>query len=119
MGHDEAPRTGLIRRNYVKCSGAAVGGGLPIGCTGEDGPESTTNAETELMTETATKTKIETPGGSSYSAAMSPIGTVEPDEPPQSISTRLTHHTKIAFAPGRGDDVNAVNGSTYYDTTWE
>ncbi|MBC9986696.1 MULTISPECIES: ABC transporter substrate-binding protein [Haloferax] len=123
MEHDETPRTGLTRRDYVKYGGAAVGGGLLAGCTGGNDSESTadgeTDAPTQTATEAATETGTESPADGSYSVTMSPVGTVEFDEPPQSIFTRLTHHAGMAFALGRGDDVNAVNGPAYYDATWK
>ncbi|MDF9744388.1 ABC transporter substrate-binding protein [Natrinema salsiterrestre] len=94
----EAP----TRREYVKYGGAVVGGGLLAGCAGQSDSRSTpesTNDETETVT-------------------MSPVGTVEFDEVPERIFTRLSHHAGMAFALGRGDDVTALNGPAYYDATW-
>lgn len=121
------------RREYLKYGGAVVGGGLLAGCasggdsgrTETEGSDPTATAGTERTTTTdsgraTTDTKTETATDSgSYSVTMSPVGTVEFEAPPTSIFTRLTHHAGMAFALGRGDDVNAVNGPAYYDATWK
>ncbi|AFO57003.1 ABC transporter substrate-binding protein [Natrinema sp. J7-2] len=56
--------------------------------------------------------------GGSYSVTMAPMGAVEFDSPPMSIFTRLTHLAGMAFALGRGDDVNAMHAPEYYDRLW-
>ncbi|WP_126664518.1 ABC transporter substrate-binding protein [Haloterrigena salifodinae] len=53
-----------------------------------------------------------------YSVTMAPMGEVSFDSPPESIFTRLTHHAGMAFALGRGDDVNAMHAPEYYDQLW-
>jgi ABC-type Fe3+-hydroxamate transport system substrate-binding protein len=117
------------RRDYLKYGGAVVGGGLLAGCTGQSDGESTpgktsteattTEPTTSQGEATTTDSQTATPEGGTYSVTMSPVGEVEFDEPPTSIFTRLTHHAGMAFALGRGDDVNAVNGPAYYDATWK
>jgi ABC-type Fe3+-hydroxamate transport system substrate-binding protein len=119
----EAP----TRREYVKYGGAVIGGGLLAGCAGQsdsgsmptqtstDTPESTTAIGSEAS---STDTGTATTEGESYSVTMSPVGTVGFEEVPERIFTRLSHHAGMAFALGRGDDVNAVNGPSYYDATW-
>ncbi|ELY98725.1 ABC transporter substrate-binding protein [Natrialba aegyptia] len=57
-------------------------------------------------------------GDGSYSVTMAPMGEVEFDSPPESIFTRLTHHAGMAFALGRGNDVNAMHAPDYYDQLW-
>jgi len=121
---NEAP----TRRDYLKYGGAVVGGGLLAGCAEQsDGGSTPTRASTETTPErttseratTTTGSQTATPENGPYSVAMSPVGPIEFDEPPTSIFTRLTHQAGMAFALGRGDDVNAVNGPAYYDATWK
>ena len=120
MADDETEHTAPTRRDYVKYGGAVVGG-LLAGCVGQSDSGSTTES-TETATDAETSTaagSTETPEDGSYSVTMSPVGTVEFEEVPEGIFTRLSHHAGMAFALGRGDDVNAVNGPAYYDATWE
>jgi len=100
---DEAP----TRREYVKYGGAVVGAGLVAGCTGDSGSDST-----------PTGTTTDTPADESYSVTMEPVGTVEFEEPPETVFTRLTHLAGMAFALGRGDSVNAMHAPDYYDALW-
>lgn len=89
------------RRDYMKYGGTVVGGGLLAGCSdlvGQREPDSS--------------------GDGSYSVTMAPMGEVSFDSPPESIFTRLTHHAGMAFALGRGDDVNAMHAPDYYDQLW-
>ncbi|ELY86838.1 ABC transporter substrate-binding protein [Natrinema altunense] len=46
------------------------------------------------------------------------MGAVGFDSPPVSIFTRLSHLAGMAFALGRGDDVNAMHAPEYYDRLW-
>lgn len=118
MGDNDTTTTDApTRRDYMKYGGAVVGGTLLAGCAGQSDSES---RPTEMSTETATATDTatSTPEDESYSVTMSPVGTVEFEEVPERIFTRLSHHAGMAFALGRGDDVNAVNGPGYYDATW-
>ncbi|GGN95439.1 ABC transporter substrate-binding protein [Haloarcula pellucida] len=100
MADDATEHEAPTRREYVKYGGAVITGGALAGCTGQSDSRSTPT-ENE-----------------SYSVTMSPVGTVEFEEVPERIFTRLSHHAGMAFALGRGDDVNAVNGPAYYDATW-
>ncbi|WP_226482834.1 ABC transporter substrate-binding protein [Natrinema amylolyticum] len=60
----------------------------------------------------------ETASSESYSVTMAPMGEVSFDSPPEGIFTRLTHHAGMAFALGRGNDVNAMHAPEYYDKLW-
>jgi len=106
------------RRDYVKYGGAVVGGGLLAGCTGDSNSGSTstpTSTETEMETDTAQPTAD---GATSYEACISPVGCVAFKEPPETVFTRLTHLAGMAFALGRGNDVNAMHAPDYYDPLW-
>ncbi len=102
------------RREYVKSGSALVAGGLLAGCTDGSGSDRTSPA---TSSGTATDQATTTDAGS-YSVTMAPIGEVEFGEVPESIFTRLTHHAGMAFALGRGDDVNAMHAPDYYDALW-
>ncbi|WP_440772807.1 ABC transporter substrate-binding protein [Natronorubrum sp. DTA28] len=59
-----------------------------------------------------------TSGDGTYSVTMAPVGNVAFDSPPERIFTRLTHLAGMAFALGRGNDVNAMHAPDYYDQLW-
>ncbi|WP_128477613.1 ABC transporter substrate-binding protein [Halorussus pelagicus] len=118
MEDDDGGHEAPTRRDYVKYGGALLGGGLLAGCVGGDNgsttpTDSTTASETETDTPTNTTTADE-----SYTVGMAPMGTVEFESPPERIFTRLTHLAGMAFALGRGDDVNAMHAPDYYDALW-
>jgi len=136
MGRNADDADEPTRREYLKY-GAVVGGGLLAGCSGGAGgdsgagggdtPATDTTAPADTPSETATDTgraggtdaesATETPG-ESYSASISPTGTVSFEEPPETVFTRLTHHADMAFALGRGDTVTAMHAPDYYDGLW-
>jgi len=106
------------RRDYLKGGSALLGGGLLAGCLGgDDSSEDPTNSTTSSETATDTSTNTSMADGS-YTVSMAPMGAVEFDSPPESIFTRLTHLAGMAFALGRGNDVNAMHAPEYYDALW-
>ncbi|GAA0291936.1 ABC transporter substrate-binding protein [Halarchaeum salinum] len=110
--HD--PITSPTRRDYMTYGGSVLAGGLLAGCTGggsESGP-------TETSAETSSETTTTTTDDDSYSVTMSPMGEVTFDDVPETIFTRLTHLAGMAFALGRGNDVNAMHAPAYYDALW-
>lgn len=120
--NDASEHEAPTRRDTIKYGGTVIGGGLLAGCAGQSDSGSTLT-ETETIgandtTATETGTETDTSEDKSYSVTMSPVGTVEFEAVPESIFTRLSHHAGMAFALGRGDDVNAVNGPSYYHATW-
>jgi ABC-type Fe3+-hydroxamate transport system substrate-binding protein len=120
MNDDDTTDTGHeapTRRDYMKYGGAVVGGGLLAGCAG-DSENGNATEPTATRTETATETEKATTPDSSYEVCMSPVGCVEFEEPPETVFTRLTHLAGMAFALGRGDDVNAMHAPDYYDALW-
>lgn len=101
------------RRDYVKYGGAVVGGGLFAGCTGDGGASGiTTNATASQETTTSTTTD------STYEVTMSPVGTVEFEQPPESVFTVSPHLAGMALALGHGDAVNAIYAPAYFDGLW-
>lgn len=102
-GGHEAP----TRRDYMKYGGTVIGGGLLAGCAGQsDSGSAPTQTETETDESPATETS--TPKDDSYSVTMSPVGTVEFDEPPKSVLTLMPHHADMATAVGHGEAVSAM-----------
>ncbi len=129
MSNDETnPMTAPTRREYLAYGGAVAGSGLLAGCSAgtESGStteptetEAETRTETETDTSTATETESETTSTTeSYAVAMAPMGEVAFDRVPERIFTRLTHHAGMAFALGRGNDVNAMHAPDYYHELW-
>ncbi|NHN58697.1 MULTISPECIES: ABC transporter substrate-binding protein [Halorussus] len=109
MVRDDARRRTPTRRDYVKYSGAVLGVGILAGCASSGESDSTTSASRSTTTTTADE---------SYTVSMSPMGEVEFEAVPETIFTRLTHLAGMAFALGRGDDVNALHAPDYYDALW-
>ncbi|SFG78936.1 ferrichrome-binding protein [Halopelagius inordinatus] len=116
MARERDARRAPTRRDYVKCGGALVAGGLLAGCTGDGAEPNAT--QTDETTESEAATRTDEPADGSYSVTMAPMGTVEFETVPESIFTRLTHLAGMAFALGRGDDVNAMHAPDYYDALW-
>jgi ABC-type Fe3+-hydroxamate transport system substrate-binding protein len=108
--------TRRTRRDYLKGGGALLSGSVLAGCLGGDNSEEPTN-NTPSSDTTATATNTNAADGS-YTVTMAPMGAVEFEEPPESIFTRLTHLAGMAFALGRGNDVNAMHAPDYYDALW-
>lgn len=105
-GPRTTPADAPTRRAYVKCGATIVGGGLLAGCTGDSGtgtdPDGT-DGDGE---------------GGTYTVTMAPMGEVTFEDVPRSVFTRLTHLAGMAFALGRGDDVNAMHAPEYYHALW-
>ncbi|MFD1600606.1 ABC transporter substrate-binding protein [Halobellus rarus] len=118
MSEEIDERVAPTRREYVRYGGAVLGGGLLAGCLGGgDNGDDPTNTATSSETPTATSTNTTTSDGS-YTVTMAPMGDVKFDSPPETIFTRLTHLAGMAFALGRGNDVNAMHAPDYYDALW-
>ena len=140
MASDETGDGVSTRRDYVKYGGALIGGGLFAGCTGSGGSGSNgsggangSSGSTGTQADTASDASgdsTETGGGTNetdgttsgaanaYSVTMAPMGEVTFEAVPKTIFTRLTHLAGMAFALGRGNDVNAMHAPDYYDALW-
>ncbi|QIB74402.1 ABC transporter substrate-binding protein [Halogeometricum borinquense] len=122
MAKDANETDAPTRREYVKY-GAVLTGGLLSGCAG-NAPTDSESTMTETNTETANQSgssgnsETETDATNPYTVSMAPMGEVEFERVPESIFTRLTHLAGMAFALGRGDDVNAMHAPGYYDALW-
>ena len=119
--HDAPTRRALLK--YGLAAGSTA---LLAGCSDNAGSdvssETTTSTETTTSdpdsTSTTRATDTQTATDPSYTVEMSPVGEVTFESVPESIFTRLTHHAGMAFALGRGDDVNAMHAPGYYNRLW-
>ncbi|GGL42533.1 hypothetical protein GCM10009037_27590 [Halarchaeum grantii] len=109
MARDATGRDAPTRRDYLTYGGAVLGGGLLAGCTGTGADETTTPSDS---------TSTEATADASYTVSMAPMGEVTFEAVPETIFTRLTHLAGMAFALGRGNDVNALHAPDYYDALW-
>nr|WP_276223423.1 ABC transporter substrate-binding protein [Halomicroarcula sp. DFY41] len=91
MPRDETERGAPTRREYVKYSGAIVGGGLLAGCTDQSESGSTTES-----TSTSTEER-------SYTATMPPVGELTLDTPPSSWVGGLGFTADVLTALGQAD----------------
>jgi ABC-type Fe3+-hydroxamate transport system substrate-binding protein len=138
MADDSGGCEGRTRREYVKYSGAVVGGGLFAGCASQSGGDSTateaapeaatetapeaateTASEAATTTDTATETETQTPD-QSYSVTMSPVGTVEFDEVPEQAAVYSNHDADILVSLGQADVIQSLGfpdnySAAYYD----
>ncbi|MFD1569996.1 ABC transporter substrate-binding protein [Halorubrum laminariae] len=122
---DDTPTDFLTRRGCLRYGGALAGVSL-AGCSGrsESGANSTqsdtadTGEASDAGDDTDDATASESDSNDGYAVTMAPMGTVRFEAPPESIFTRLTHLAGMAFALGRGDDVNAMHAPAYYDALW-
>ena len=107
MSEDSDGHEAPTRRDYMKYGGAVVGGGLLAGCAGQsdsgDTPEAT-DEETDTDSDST-----ETTADASYSATMPPVGTVEFDEPPESVIPALQFGVDTMLALGQIDRVEMMS----------
>ena len=108
------------RREYVKYGGAIVGGGLLAGCTGQSESESTpesTGTETATSAATDTETETATDDGS-YTVEMFPVGEVEFESVPESVTTYNMGWADMVVSLGQADKLqtNRLSAPTlFYD----
>jgi len=116
------------RRRVLQTGAGLALGGVLAGCIGSSDDPATEREPTETPTDTptatpaatdmpagTTETATATPGGP-YTAEMAPMGEVSFEEKPEDVFTVLSSHADMAFALGRGDDVNAVYAVEYTDS---
>ncbi|QKG94198.1 ABC transporter substrate-binding protein (plasmid) [Halorubrum salinarum] len=96
----------------MKYGGAVVGGTLLAGCTGSsddgatpDQSETTTETPSETGGENGSETETST-SEPSYTADLSPVGTVSLEEPPTNVFTHFPWFPDMASALGQGGSVN-------------
>ena len=107
MNDDNATgRDASTRRDYLKGSGAVVGGGLLAGCLGGgDSTDSTaTNTNTAASTETATSTTTD----GSYTVNMAPVGDVEFEDVPETWMAYFSTYGDMGIALGQLEGLQAL-----------
>jgi ABC-type Fe3+-hydroxamate transport system substrate-binding protein len=105
MGGDDTIRhEAPTRREYVKYSGAVVGGGLLAGCIGESGDGEPVDEGEESET------------GESYEVCMSPVGCHTFESVPESAAVFTPECADILVALDHGNVVNSLNDTEVYYT---
>jgi len=101
----------------MRYGSVALGGSLLAGCSSDEGSEPSDDGS-DGDSDGDSGGDSTTPEMEDYAVSMSPMGSVEFDEPPETVFTRLTHHADMAFALGRGESINAMHAPDYYDGLW-
>ncbi|WP_049969342.1 ABC transporter substrate-binding protein [Haladaptatus cibarius] len=91
------------RREYIKGSGALIGGSLLAGCA-SNGSEPIADEETGGDGTTSGTTD----SNGSYSVTMSPMGEVEFDGAPENVFSLFPQYADMAVALGHGDSINSI-----------
>ncbi|PSP81900.1 ferrichrome ABC transporter substrate-binding protein [Halobacteriales archaeon QS_1_68_17] len=106
-------RAAPSRRDYLKYSGAVVGGGVLAGCRGRGGPESTSTA-TETTGETADSTGKDT----SYEVCMEPHGCHTLAEPPEEFVVYHQGPVDMMISLGQADGLVAAGFPSTFPTEY-
>ena len=107
MSEDSGGHEAPTRREYIKYSGAVVGGVFLAGCAGQSDSGSTPES-TSTETETDTATEMETTiGDTSYTVSMEPAGEVAFEAVPESWVTYFSTYGDMAIALGQRDGMEA------------
>ncbi|GGL64999.1 ABC transporter substrate-binding protein [Halocalculus aciditolerans] len=110
MTNDETTgRDAPTRREYLTYAGALVGGGLIAGCSSTSDPD---EASGTTESTAADETTTEGEAAASYAVSLSPVGTVEFEEPPERVMVYNLLYADMAVAYGYGDAVNSLGFST-------
>ncbi|ELZ37926.1 ferrichrome-binding protein [Halorubrum saccharovorum DSM 1137] len=103
----ESDRTTVepTRRAYLKYGGAAVGGGLFAGCTGNGQPESLSAGDASTDSGEGGDETVE---DTSYSVTMAPMGEVSFDSPPETWLTFLSTYGDMGIALGQAVGLKGI-----------
>ncbi|UVE52316.1 ABC transporter substrate-binding protein (plasmid) [Haloferax larsenii] len=120
MADDSSGHEAPTRRDYMKYGGAVIGGGLLAGCAGQSESSATPNqTSTETATATATDTETETsPEEGPYTVEMFPVGEVEFESVPESVTTYSMAWADMVISLGQADKLQTdrLSGPTlFYD----
>ena len=116
MSDDDIAHEAPTRREYVKYGGAFIGGGLLAGCTGQSdtgGTPTATSTDTAAVTETGTQTEQ-----GSYTVEMFPVGEVEFESVPESVTTYSMAWADMVVSLGQAEKLQTdrLSGPTlFYD----
>lgn len=114
MSRDDTAHEAPTRRDYVKYGGALAGAGLLAGCTGQSQEDPSSDStptnesaggsdESEGSTDSEESTEEPT-----YTAELSPVGTVTLEEPPTDVFAHFPWFADMATALNRGESINNV-----------
>ncbi|WP_372910546.1 ABC transporter substrate-binding protein [Salinigranum sp.] len=116
MNNDDGTTEAPTRRDYMKYGGAVIGGGLLAGCSRQtDAGATATSTGTETTTAAETETS---PGEESYTVEMFPVGEVEFESVPESVTTYAMAWADMVVSLGQADKLqtNRLSGPTlFYD----
>ncbi|SFR65752.1 ferrichrome-binding protein [Halogeometricum rufum] len=116
MSDDDLAHEAPTRREYVKYGGAFIGGGLLAGCTGQPdtgGTPTAASTDTAAVTETGTQTEQ-----GSYTVEMFPVGEVEFESVPESVTTYSMAWADMVVSLGQAEKLQTdrLSGPTlFYD----
>src|SRR6056297_767868 len=116
MSDDDLAHEAPTRREYVKYGGAFIGGGLLAGCTGQSdtgGTPTAASTDTAAVTETGTQTEQ-----GSYTVEMFPVGEVEFESVPESVTTYSMAWADMVVSLGQAEKLQTdrLSGPTlFYD----
>ncbi|WP_435155725.1 ABC transporter substrate-binding protein [Haladaptatus sp. DFWS20] len=96
-----APAEIPTRREYLKGSGALIGGGLLAGCTSDSSGTNSNGTTGQSTTGT-------TADAGPYSVTMAPMGEVEFDSVPETVFSIFPQYADMAVALGHGDAINSI-----------
>jgi len=111
MSQDDTAYEAPSRRDYMKYSGAVVGGSLLAGCTGESDSGSTPE-ETQTNTSTDDTETTDT----SYSVTMAPAGEVTFDAVPERWLPYSAGYADAGVALGQSDGMVGIGQTAEYYT---
>ncbi len=136
MDEHSSSGDGRTRREYITYGGAVIGSGLLAGCAGqsESGAASTASTAstptesaadtassggTESPTATASETQTATDreAGESYTVEMAPVGRVEFETPPETVTHYFPDYGDMAVALGHGDSVLSMGLPARFHTS--
>lgn len=114
MSDRKSGRGVRTRRDYVKYSGAVIGGGLLAGCS-SDGSESTdSRTEADTETDSTPSTDTNTAEDGSYSVTMEPVGEVSFSEIPESWLAMTAGYADMGIALGQQPPEGLTSTGRYH-----
>lgn len=114
MSNNDTTLDASTRRDTIKYGGAVVAGGLLAGCSSQADSGSISN-ETSAGDESITS-EPSTPEDERYSVTMSPVGTVEFDDVPETAMGFYPWYADMAIAVGHGDALESLYAPEMFGT---
>ncbi|WP_435332529.1 ABC transporter substrate-binding protein [Haloarchaeobius sp. TZWWS8] len=102
-GTDDPAPAPQSRRNYLRATAAAVGGGLLAGCLGGDSSDSAPTGTTNGSQATDSDSTAGTDTAGEVTVEMAPMGEVAFDQPPETWMAYFSTYGDMAIALGQLD----------------